>query len=170
MDTGTTWRRGNTYGWPAFFGMSEARWKVHRAADDAPPPWFSDLKHIKGPTGDWTPREELGFMLWVFIDAGATYDEAVVEVNAVTTVFQELGGLSTVEPPADAVGSAEVIPWVGIARSSAAARGSRFKRDLRSSEILQQTRFWQSLTRGYQRRDVRTYHDSHDSQLLPTTV
>lgn len=61
-------------------------WARQQARGDDPPRRFSELRDFRGHWDEWTPREEVDFIRWVFMDTGMTYDEAKAEIAAVTDV------------------------------------------------------------------------------------
>jgi len=59
-----------------------------RAAEDDPPPMFSELRDFRQPWREWSPREEADFVRWCLMEDGTSYDEADAELQAATLLLQ----------------------------------------------------------------------------------
>ena len=56
-----------------------------RLLEDDPPPTFSELRDFHRIWKEWSPREEADFVRWCLMEDGTSYDEAELEMLAVTT-------------------------------------------------------------------------------------
>jgi hypothetical protein len=68
--------------------MTAARAKLTRAREDNPPPTFSELRDFRWPWREWSPREEADYVRWCPMEDGTSYDDADVELRAVTTLLR----------------------------------------------------------------------------------